>query len=377
MRPIRRIIVKVGTTTITTGSGKVSADTVASLVRQIAEAAGRGIEVALVSSGAISAGVERLGLAERPKDMETLQAAAAVGQGMLIRMYTDAFSSEGVTNGQVLLTREDLSHRRQYLNARHTLERLFEMGVVPVINENDTTATDEITFGDNDMLAALVASLVGADMLLLLTDTAGLHTADPRFSREASLIERVEKITDEIESICGDAGSPLSLGGMSSKVQAAKVAVSTGVGAIIADGRQPGVIKAVLEGEMPGTYFPPAGKVRSKKKWIGYARRSSGRLVIDGGAASALVSRRKSLLPAGLLEVEGEFEAGDCVDIVGPDGELIGRGVTSYGFEEARKIIGLRSDQIARVLGEKGEEIVNRDEMVVFAEADDKERRSG
>lgn len=376
MRPIKRIVVKVGTATVTDESGRVSEERIASLAGEMAAAAGRGVQIALVSSGAISAGIERLGLGERPRDMETLQAAAAVGQGLLIRMYTDAFTREKVTAGQVLLTREDLSHRRQYLNARHTLDRLFEMGVVPVINENDTTATEEISFGDNDMLAALVASLAGADMLLLLTDTEGLYTEDPRLSEEACLIERVERITDEIECMGGEAGSALSLGGMSSKVQAAKVAVSTGVAALIADGRRPGVITAVLEGRRPGTYFPPSRKVRSRKRWIGYARRSSGRLVIDGGAANALVSRRKSLLPAGLLEVEGEFEVGDCVDIVGPDGELIGRGITSYGHEEARKIIGLRSDQIRRVLGEKGEEIVNRDELVVFAQADEKGRQS-
>ncbi len=372
MRPMRRIVVKVGTATITEGSCRMSEEKIAVIVDQIAEAASRGVNVALVSSGAIAAGIERLGLEERPKDMETLQAVASVGQGLLIRLYADEFTRRGVTAGQVLLTREDLSHRRQYLNARHTLERLFGMGVVPIINENDTTATDEITFGDNDMLAALVASLVGADMLLLLTDTGGLYTEDPRLSEDADLIERVERITEEIEDMGGDAGSPMALGGMSSKVQAAKVAVSTGVAAIIADGREPGVITDVVGGATPGTYFPPLRKVRSKKRWIGYARRSSGRLVIDEGAANALVSRRKSLLPAGVLEVEGEFEVGDCVDIVGPGGRLIGRGITSYGFEEARKIIGLRSDQIRRVLGEKGEEIVNRDELVVFADADEK-----
>lgn len=376
MKPIRRIVIKVGTAIITEASGRINHKSAANLAAGIVEARRRGIDVALVSSGAIAAGMEKLGLEARPKEMETLQAVASVGQGLLVGMYADLFSRSGVSAGQVLLTQHDFTHRQQYLNARRTMERLFEMGVVPVINENDTVATEEISFGDNDILASLVASLIGADLLVLVTDTAGLHTADPRTDRGARLIERVERITEEIEGMAGEPGSDLALGGMSSKVQAAKVAVSSGVNVVIADGREPSTIEAVLDGKAPGTFFPAAEKVRSRKRWIGYARKSRGRLLIDGGAANALVARRKSLLPAGVLSVEGDFEVGDCVDIVGPDGRVIGRGISSYSFTEAEKIKGLRSDQIKKVLGEKGEEIVNRDELLVYDESE-KERKAG
>ncbi len=371
MKTVRRMVMKAGTATVTEGSGVVSRERVANLVDGIIEARGRGIEVAVVSSGAIAAGVERLGLESRPTDVETLQAVAAVGQGLLLGIYTELLSERGVSAGQVLLTQHDMTHRQQYLNARHTLERLLEMGVVPIINENDTTATEEISFGDNDMLAAQVASLLGADLLVLLTDTEGLYTGDPRTTEGARLIERVERVTEEIEELGGDAGSSLALGGMSSKVQAAKVAAATGVKVVIADGRQAGMLADILDGEMPGTFFDASGRVSSRKRWIGYATKSHGCLHIDQGAARALVARRKSLLPAGVVSVEGDFTVGDCVDILGPDGRLLGRGITSYSSDEALRIKGLRSDQVAVVLGEKGEEIVNRDEMVVFEEPDE------
>jgi glutamate 5-kinase len=366
MKSIRRMVVKVGTTTIAERSGRISPERVAKLAEGMSDARNRGIDVALVSSGAIAAGMEKLGMETRPKEMDSLQAAASVGQGILVGMYMDLLGENGVTAGQVLLTQHDMTHRQQYLNARHTMERLFDMGVVPIVNENDTVATEEISFGENDLLAALVASLINADLLVLLTDTAGLYTADPKRSEGARLIERVDRITEDIESLGGETGSELALGGMSSKVQAAKVAVSTGVNTIIADGREPSIIKDILDGKEPGTYFPAERKVGSKKRWIGYARKSKGRLLIDEGAARALVARRKSLLPAGVTAVEGKFEVGDCVDIVDPQGRVLGRGISSYSFKEADYIKGLRSDQIKKVLGEKGEEIVHRDELVIF-----------
>jgi glutamate 5-kinase len=365
MDNIRRAVIKVGTATITESSGRLSRPRVKRLTAQIAGARSRGTDVALVSSGAIAAGLEKLKMPRRPVDVETLQAVAAVGQGILVRKYTDLFAESGVTAGQVLLTQHDITHRQQYLNARRTLERLFAMGVVPVINENDTVATEEITFGDNDMLAALVASLVGADLLILLTDTEGLYTKDPRKRGDARLISRVEEITEEIERLGGEAGDK-GLGGMSSKVQAAKAAVATGVSVIIADGRAPGVVTGILEGKEPGTFFVASGKVPSRKHWIGYARISKGTLTVDDGAAKALLVRRKSLLPAGVTEVQGDFRVGDCVDIVDGSGRVIARGLAGYDADEARRIKGLRSDQVTKVLGEKGEEIVNRDELVVF-----------
>lgn len=365
MGKLKRIVVKVGTATITERSGRISARRLGSLAGQVAEATSRGVQVAVVSSGAIAAGMEKLKMEDRPSDIGALQAVAAVGQGALIRRYTDTFARRGMVAGQVLVTQHDLTHRQQYLNARHTLDTLFEMGVVPVVNENDTVATEEITFGDNDMLAALVASLCSADLLVLLTDTAGLYTEDPRRSEEARLIRRVEKVTSEIEEIGGEAGE-LGLGGMSSKVQAAKAASEAGVRAVIADGRAPTTIIEILDGESPGTFFPACGTMTAKKHWIGYAKMSKGRLMVDEGAARALLSRGKSLLPAGVLKVEGTFRVGDCVDIIGPDGAVIGRGLASYDSKEARKVKGMRSDQAATLLGEPGAEMVHRDEMTVF-----------
>jgi len=365
MDKIRRMVIKVGTATITERSGRISPERVGALTSQISAAREKGIDVAVVSSGAIAAGMERLGMTERPDSVQTLQAVAAVGQGALVRIYTDIFATAGITAGQVLLTQHDITRRQQYLNARHTLETLFELGVVPVINENDTVATEEITFGDNDMLAALVASLVGADVLVLLTDAEGLFTEDPRVSEGATLIKRVEKVTCEIEEMGGDAGV-LGLGGMSSKLEAAKAAAETGVSVVIADGRSPDTINELLAGKEPGTFFKASGKVPAKKHWIGYARISKGKLFVDEGAEKALQSRGKSLLPAGVVKVEGSFSVGDCVDIIGPDGRLIARGLSSYDSDEAARVQGLRSNQITGVLGEKGEEIVHRDELTVF-----------
>ncbi len=363
------MVVKVGTATITEDSGRIDRDRVANLVRGISFARKSGIDAALVSSGAIGAGMEKLGLEERPSDIETLQAVASVGQGLLVGMYSELFGEEEVTAGQVLLTRYDMMHRQQYLNARHTLEKLFAMGVVPVINENDTVSTEEISFGDNDMLAAMVAGLVGADLLVILTDTAGLFTEDPRKSQGARLIDSVERITEEIESLGGEAGSQLALGGMSSKLQAAKVAVNTGVSVVIANGRAPRALEDILSGSATGTRFQAGAQVRSKKKWIGYAKESCGLLKVDEGAARALLRGGKSLLAAGVAGVEGSFEVGDCVDIIDEHGKTIGRGVTNYSADEAKRIKGLTTGQIEQVLGEKGEEMIHRDELFIYEDA--------
>jgi len=366
MENIRRMVVKVGTGTIAEESGRISRVRVTGLVDQVVSARNRGIDVALVSSGAIAAGMEKMGYERRPSDMESLQAVAAVGQGILVQIYADIFGASGLPVGQVLLTQYDMTHRQQYLNARQALERLFEMGVVPIVNENDTVATEEIKFGENDLLAALVASLTGADLLVLLTDTAGLHTADPRKHEGATLLRRVERITDDIQELGGEAGGRFGSGGMSSKVRAAKIAVSAGVHAIIADGRSTGIVSDILDGKEVGTYFPPSAKVSSKKHWIGYAKMSSGSLVIDDGAAKAIMEAGKSLLPAGVVEAEGEFQVGDALDIVDRKGKVIGRGLSNYDAAEAKRIMGLRSDKIAEIIGERAEEMIHRDLMVVY-----------
>jgi len=362
----RRVVVKVGSGIITEKTGRVSRRKVSSLVGQLAGARDLGVDVALVSSGAIASGVGKLRMGSRPRDIEVLQAVAAVGQGQLIHMYSELFGDRGITVGQVLLTQADMNHRRQYLNARHTLEKLFELGVVPVVNENDTVATEEITFGENDVLAAMVAGLVKADMLVLLTDTGGLHTADPRTSEDAELIERVERIDAEIEKLAGEAGTELSTGGMSSKVQAAKVAVSAGVPVIIADGRRRGIVLDIVGGARAGTYFEPASSITSRKHWIGYVKETRGRLVVDEGAARAISERGKSLLPAGVVRVEGDFGIGDTVDVVDEEGVVVGRGLAAYDAVEAGMIMGQRSAGVKEILGEKGEPMVHRDSLVVY-----------
>lgn len=364
----KRVVVKVGSAVITEESGRIDRNNAGELVAQLAGLMEDGAEVILVSSGAIAAGMEKMNIEVRPEEIETLQAVASVGQGLLVQMYADLFCDIGITVGQVLLTQQDMSHRQHYLNARSTLSKLLKMKVLPVVNENDTVATDEITFGDNDMLAGLVSTLVDADLMVLLTDTDGLFTADPRLSGDARLIHRVEKITGEIEELCGEAGSRVSTGGMSSKIQAVKVAASAGINSVIANGKRPGLLAGIVAGEEIGTFFNSSKRIGLRKHWIGYAKMSSGKLIVDEGAARALVEGGRSLLPAGVQEVEGHFKVGDSVDIVTVDGELIARGVSSYSSEESSRIKGLRSDQVSELLGEAGEEIVHRDVLTVFKE---------
>ena len=312
--------------------------------------------------------MEQLGLPGRPTSIPELQAAASVGQGLLIQNYANLFKKHGLSVGQVLLTQHDTTHRQQYLNARNTLQKLLELGVVPIINENDTTAVDEIKFGDNDTLAALVSSLIEADLLVILTDTEGLYTTDPRLGGEARLISEVQEITPEIEAIGGGVGTDLASGGMFTKIQAAKVATFAQVGVVVVNGRTPNILLKVAEGEEVGTFFSPRAKgIDSRKRWIAFGRVSRGRIVVDEGAKEALCERGKSLLPAGVVACEGNFEFGDAVDIAGSDGRAFARGLTNYGCTELEKIMGLRSEEVGRVMGEDySEEVVHRDCMVIL-----------
>ena len=364
---VRRMVIKVGTATIAEESGKISHGRVRDLVAQIAEARRGSVEVVLVSSGAIAAGVERMKMGKRPEEMSTLQAVASIGQGILIGIYADLFSEQRITVGQVLLTQRDMINREQYINARQTLEKLLGFGSVPIVNENDTVATEEIAFGENDLLAAQVAALISADLLVLLTDTPGLYTADPGLYEEAELLTRVEEITEEVEILGGGSGSYLASGGMSSKIQAAKVAVCSGIGTVITDGRDKEVIPCLLEGECKGTYFPASEtSISARKVWIAFARPSRGAVIIDSGAAQAVKEEGRSLLAAGVEEAEGDFLKGDAVEIRESGGEVIGKGLVNYDRGKVVSIKGLRSDEIETVLGERGEEVVHRDFMVVY-----------
>ncbi|NPV60346.1 MAG: glutamate 5-kinase [Actinobacteria bacterium] len=364
----RRVVVKVGTYTLSDAQGRLDREQVGNLVGQVASLRRSGREVVLVSSGAIAAGVELLGLGERPRDIPTLQAASSVGQGLLVALYADFFAAEGLRVGQVLFSQYDFAHRRQYLNARNTFRRLLEMGVVPLVNENDTVAVEEIRFGDNDRLAALVAVLVEADLLVMLSDTEGFFTADPKRNQGARIIREVEHITPEMFRLAGEAVEEHSSGGMAAKLEAASIAGAAGIGTVIAYGRERGVLDRVLAGEPVGTYFrPPKRRLRGQKHWIAYGARPRGVIVVDEGAREALLRGGRSLLPAGVVECRGEFVSGDAVEVVDREGRRIARGICGLSSTELDMVKGLRSDEAACRLGEEEcEEVIHRDYLVIL-----------
>lgn len=346
----------------------MASDRLRELVDQVAELISNGCQVMLVTSGAIAAGVEGLGLVERPKAIRKLQAAASVGQGLLNHQYSELFAEHGLRVGQVLLTQQDFSARQQYLNARNTLETLLELGVVPVINENDTTAVDEIKFGDNDTLAALVTNMIHADTLIILTDTEGFCTSDPQSGAEVCILEEVTEITPEIEALAGGAGTPFGSGGMATKLEAAKIVTAAGHALVIAPGFRPKVLLKVAAGEKIGTFFVPHDKkVSSRKLWMAFGKIPQGRIVIDAGAKEALTRRGKSLLPAGVLDCDGDFQVGDTVEVISESGEIFARGVTSLSAKELKRVRGLKSSEVRRLLPEAmDEEVIHRDELLVL-----------
>lgn len=363
----RRIVVKVGSSSIAYPTGKLNLFQIESLVRQLSNLHNQGRDVLLVTSGAIGTGAGRLGLSGRPRTIPAKQAAAAVGQGILMHIYEKFFSEYGVTAGQVLLTREDFSDRRRFLNARNTLHALLQFGVIPVINENDTVAVDEIKLGENDTLSALVAGLVDAELLVLLSDIQGLCTADPRRDPGACLIREVPEITPEIESLAGGAGSKLGTGGMATKISAARIAAHSGVSTVLACADEKDIILKVINGELVGTVFwPCSNKLENRKQWIAYSAAVCGKIRVDEGAAAAMLKHGKSLLPSGITGVEGQFEIGSTVSIVGPDNQEIARGITSYSSAEIDQIKGVQTREISRILGHKDyDEIVHRNNMVL------------
>jgi len=362
----KRIVVKVGTSSVNHPNGKPNLFQIESLVRQLADLFNQGKEVILVTSGAVGAGAGKLGFQGRPKTIPEKQAAAAVGQGVLMHIYEKFFAEYGVTVGQILLTREDFSDRRRFLNARNALHTLLRFGVIPVINENDTVAVDEIKLGDNDTLSALVAGLVDAEILFLLSDVDGLYTADPRKNPDATLIHEVNEITPDIEKLAGVAGS-MGTGGMITKLQAARIAMHSGVVTVIARSEKKDVLRRIIMGEPDGTVFwPLANKLENKKQWIAYSSTVQGKIFVDKGAANALSKWGKSLLPSGVTGVEGVFELGNTVSIIGPDGVELAKGLVNYSSDELEKIKGAQTRDIARLLGYKDyDEVVHRNNMVL------------
>jgi glutamate 5-kinase len=361
----KRIVVKVGTNALTHATGRFHRAHFEQLARDVAEAAAER-EVVVVSSGAIALGVERLGLDTKPKDVPGKQACAAVGQSRLMRAWEEALHPRAVA--QVLLTHDDVQERRRYLNARHALERLLEQRVIPVINENDTVSADEIKFGDNDTLAGLVAGLVDADALVILSDVDGLYDADPRSSPDAQRIDFVAKLTPELLALAGASGSKVGTGGMATKVRAAARVTELGIRCVVTAGLHAGRLGQVLSGEDVGTLFEPqTQKHKARAAWIAHALKPRGRLTVDDGARKALTERNKSLLPSGVRAVEGRFDKGDPVDIALDGGEAFARGLAAYDSDELRRIAGKRTAQIEGVLGYRGlDEAVHKDDLVVL-----------
>jgi glutamate 5-kinase len=364
----KSLVLKLGTSVLTAGSAKLNRPRLMELVRQCARLHEARIDVVVVSSGAIGVGRESLGFRRLPRAVPTKQMLAAVGQSRLMHHYEQFFAIYDIVVAQVLLTRADLDNRNRYLNARDTLQALLAERIVPIVNENDAVATEEIKLGDNDTLSALVANLIEADLLLMLTDQPGLLTADPRSDPDARLIPEVTTIDDDLRALAGGAGGDLGTGGMSTKLAAADLARRSGTEVVIAAGSVEDVVLRVAQGERVGTRFPAlAGKLESRKRWLLGGLVPSGRVWVDAGAAKALLQEGRSLLPVGVTRVEGQFSRGDTVRICGPSGREIARGLSRYGSASLDRIKGRRSDEIEATLGyEYGAEVVHRDDLVVL-----------
>ena len=359
----RTVVAKIGTSSLTDDHGRIAPGAVEKLCAEVAELRSGGDRVVVVTSAAISAGLPALGIS-RPHDLATLQAVAAVGQSRLMRVYDESLAPHDLVAGQVLLAPLDFTHRSQYLHARQTIERLLELGVVPVVNENDAVADDEIRYGDNDRLAALVSHLVGADVLVLLTDTAGLLTADPRFDSSASLIEEIVEIDHELEGVAGGAGTARGSGGMASKLAAAKIAAWSGVRTVIAAATRPHVLRDALDGA-PGVgtvVAPHDRRLPARKLWIAFATGSAGTVLVDDGARRALVADGRSLLAAGVVGVEGGFGADAAVEVAGPDGTVFAKGLVGVSAVTLREIAGRRTLDLPDGVPH---EVIHRDDLVM------------
>ena len=364
----RRIVVKVGSSTLTR-NGELRPRKFTDLARQVAQLVAAGRQVVVVTSGAIAAGSHRLAWTRPARSIPAMQAAAAVGQIGILELYQRRFARLGLEIAQVLLTRTGLEDRERFLNARHTLLELLRLGVVPIVNENDTVATEEIRFGDNDYLSAQIVNLIGADLLVILTDVDGLHVEKPVPGRpKPPLVGVVEDVSPEIEALARGSSSDFGRGGMITKLEAAKTAAHSGAATVLCNGSRRDVLTRIASGELTGTLILPRERLASKKHWLAYTSRTLGELVIDRGAGRALVDRGRSLLPAGVVEVRGRFHIGDPVACIGAQGAELARGLTAYAAEEVERIKGLPTREISRVLGySNGDEVIHRDDLVILA----------
>jgi glutamate 5-kinase len=362
------VVIKVGTNVLTGPDGRLNASRLQALADQVQRLRQTGRKVALVSSGAIGAGVGQLELSNRPTDLRHLQACAAVGQSFLMRAYQECLSAHGTQTAQVLLTASDFDSRVRYLNARNTIVTLFEWGVLPIINENDTVSVAEIRFGDNDHLAAMLTNLLQAPLLILLTNVDGLYATDPQTDANARLVATVPQIDGAVMDMAGSSRSALGTGGMRSKIRAARLATAAGESVIMANGAAPNILDAIFAAEPVGTLFlPHGGTVPAWKRWLGYTAQPKGRLIVDPGARTAVEKNGRSLLPIGVIQVAGQFNKGDVVTLCDSEGAEFARGLTNYAAADAQRIVGLRTEQIGDVLGTVPyEEIVHRDNLVVL-----------
>lgn len=361
LKNIKRVVIKIGTSTIATESGVIDKTMARKIAAEIKLLVSSGVHVVLVSSGAIAFGMQVLNIKQRPKAVSILQACAAVGQHKLMALYDEIFGALDMHIAQILLTREDLHARNRYLNAQKTILHLLDNNVLPIINENDTVATEEIKFGDNDNLSALVANLVEADMLIILSDVDGLYD-------QKTVVPYVLEITQEIIKLAGGTNKHTSLGGMRTKLEAAKIVTNSGVLMVIANGKAHNIIKKIFDGEEIGTLFVPKDiKMEARKRWIAYSARSKGKIFIDEGAYIAIAQKGKSLLSSGIIDAQGDFKAGDMVNIYTVDKKEVGRGIINYSREQIIKVKGKNTKEIPCILGtKKGDEIIHRDDMVVL-----------
>ncbi len=363
---MKRLVIKIGSNILASADHGLNTKRLHAITKDVSDIVDRGYEAVIVSSGAIAAGLKKLGLKEIPKDIKRKQAAAAIGQSSLMWAYEHSFADFNKKVAQVLLTRDDITNRLRYINAKNTLFALMNYGVIPIINENDPVAVDEIKFGDNDILAALVAGLVEADMLIILSDVDGLYTKDPKY-KDAKLINSVDEITSDIEKIAGGRGSTISTGGMYSKLLAANQANNYGIPVIIMSGKKSGLLTRLFNGEKVGTYFEPKKeRLSSKKGWIAYGLKSKGAIYLDDGAIKALITQGKSLLPSGITKIEGHFDVGDCVSCMSKQDKKVAKGLTNYSSKDLEHIKGKKTSEIEKVLGYKySDEVIHRDNMVL------------
>jgi glutamate 5-kinase len=368
MKSVKRVVIKIGSRVLTDSNGALDMAVIGSICQQISTLRHHGLQVVVVSSGAIAAGRSELGLIDKPRTIPHKQAAAAVGQTRLMQAYELALAPHNLKTAQVLLTSEDLGSRQRFLNARATLDALLGFGIIPIINENDTVVVDEIKFGDNDNLSALVTNVAEAHLLLILTDIEGFYSADPNTNPDATLIPLVKVITRDVERAAGGSGSTVGTGGMATKVAAAKKAGKNGVATIMVSGKRSGIIVAALRGDEVGTLFLPSDTgLNRRKHWIAYTLRPSAKIILDDGAQNALMKMGKSLLPSGITRVEGRFERGACVRLCGLDGGEFARGLSDYSSSEVARLAGHNSSEIEAILGyHYGDVIIHRDNLVLL-----------